>query len=133
MASKAGREEYHKFINKGLRSALHVLLDFPSVKVPVDHLLELMPHLQPRYDMGGGWGGGRGREGLGREKGNANLSGTETRHFTHGRLTRAFFVFVASPLQPAATTPFRRLIRSTRRASTSLRQWSSTTRRATAT
>lgn len=48
MASKAGREEYHKYIHRGLRSILHVLEDFPSLSVPVDHLLELLPHLQPR-------------------------------------------------------------------------------------
>lgn len=49
LVSKAAREEYNKYIFDGCRSIVVVLEEFPSIKMPVDHLLELLPALQPRY------------------------------------------------------------------------------------
>lgn len=40
---------YADWIVKNLRSIIHVLEDLPSVKIPLDHLLELLPRLNSRY------------------------------------------------------------------------------------
>lgn len=44
-----GKAMYSDFIMKSARSIVHVLEDLPSIKIPLDHLLELMPRLQARY------------------------------------------------------------------------------------
>lgn len=40
---------YLNYIVKNLRSIVHVLEDLPSVKIPLDHLLELLPRLNSRF------------------------------------------------------------------------------------
>ncbi len=40
---------YHKWAQHDCRNILAVLEDMPSVKVPIDHLCEMLPRLQPRY------------------------------------------------------------------------------------
>lgn len=44
-----GKHLYSDWIIKDCRSIVHVLEDLPSVKPPIDHLLELFPRLQARY------------------------------------------------------------------------------------
>ncbi|RWS02998.1 NADPH-cytochrome P450 reductase-like protein [Dinothrombium tinctorium] len=44
-----GKTFYSDYIIKNCRSIVHVLEEFPSLKVPLDHLLELLPRLQARY------------------------------------------------------------------------------------
>jgi NADPH-ferrihemoprotein reductase len=44
-----GRELYNSFIVKGCRHVTHILEDLPSCKPAIDHLLELLPRLQPRF------------------------------------------------------------------------------------
>nr|AKQ53336.1 NADPH-cytochrome P450 reductase [Tetranychus cinnabarinus] len=44
-----GKALYSEWIIKSARSIVHVLEDLPSCKIPLDHLLEFMPRLQPRY------------------------------------------------------------------------------------
>ena len=44
-----GKHLYSDWILKSCRSIVHVLEDLPSVKPDLDHLLELLPRLQPRY------------------------------------------------------------------------------------
>lgn len=40
---------YSNWIVKNLRSIVHILEDLPSVKIPIDHLLELLPRLNSRF------------------------------------------------------------------------------------
>lgn len=47
--SPEGKELYNDWILKDYRHILAVLEDLPSVKVPIDHLCEMLPKLQPRY------------------------------------------------------------------------------------
>lgn len=50
LASKQGREEYNDFVVKEGRSLAELLTEtFPSLKIPLNHLVALAPHLQPRY------------------------------------------------------------------------------------
>jgi len=49
LASEAGIEEYNKFIKNDQRTIYEVLHTFPSVNPPLDHILELLPRLAPRY------------------------------------------------------------------------------------
>jgi len=44
-----GREMYNSFIAKDCRHVTHILEDLPSCKPAIDHLLELLPRLQPRF------------------------------------------------------------------------------------
>jgi len=44
-----GREMYNGFIAKDCRHVTHILEDLPSCKPGIDHLLELLPRLQPRF------------------------------------------------------------------------------------
>ncbi|CAG2174762.1 unnamed protein product, partial [Oppiella nova] len=44
-----GKQLYAEWVIKNCRSIVHILEDLPSVKPPLDHLLELLPRLQPRY------------------------------------------------------------------------------------
>ena len=44
-----GRELYNNWIAKDCRHIAHILEDLPSCKIPMDHLLELLPRLQPRF------------------------------------------------------------------------------------
>ncbi|RWS20774.1 NADPH--cytochrome P450 reductase-like protein, partial [Leptotrombidium deliense] len=48
-SSDEGKLLYSDWIVKNCRSIVHVLEDFPSLKPPLDHLLELLPRLQARY------------------------------------------------------------------------------------
>jgi len=49
LASELGSEEYNKHIKTDQRTVYEVLAEFPSVNPPLDHLLELLPRLAPRY------------------------------------------------------------------------------------
>jgi len=44
-----GKSLYHKWIMDDVRHLQHILEDLPTCKPPVDHLLELLPRLQPRF------------------------------------------------------------------------------------
>ena len=44
-----GKALYQKWIVDDVRHLLHILEDLPTCKPPVDHLLELLPRLQPRF------------------------------------------------------------------------------------
>ena len=44
-----GRNLYNTFIVNGCRHITHILEDLPSCKPGIDHLLELLPRLQPRF------------------------------------------------------------------------------------
>lgn len=48
-SSDEGKALYSDWIIKDCRSIVHVLEDLPSVKPPIDHVLELLPRLQARY------------------------------------------------------------------------------------
>lgn len=43
------QELYNTYILKDMRTILEVLKDFPNLNPPIDHFLELLPRLQPRY------------------------------------------------------------------------------------
>lgn len=43
------QELYLSWVVKDHRSIIHILEDLPSLKPPLDHLLELLPRLQARY------------------------------------------------------------------------------------
>lgn len=47
--TEQSKQLYSNWIVKHLRSIVHVLEDLPSVKIPLDHLLELLPRLNSRY------------------------------------------------------------------------------------
>ena len=47
--SNEGRNIYNEFIVNSCRNIVHVLEDLPSCKPTIDHLLELLPRLQPRF------------------------------------------------------------------------------------
>lgn len=50
LASKQGREEYNRFVVQEGRSLAELITEsFPSVRLPLQHLINLAPHLQPRY------------------------------------------------------------------------------------
>ena len=44
-----GKQMYSQFIVNSCRNIVHVLEDLPSIKPPIDHLVELLPRLQPRF------------------------------------------------------------------------------------
>merc|ERR1719369_2612781 len=44
-----GRDMYNSFIVNDCRHVTHILEDLPSCKPAIDHLLELLPRLQPRF------------------------------------------------------------------------------------
>lgn len=44
-----GRDKYQTFIVDACRHITHILEDLPSCKPAMDHLLELLPRLQPRF------------------------------------------------------------------------------------
>lgn len=44
-----GKASYSEWIINSCRSIVHVLEDLPSVKPPIDHLIEFLQKLQPRY------------------------------------------------------------------------------------
>ncbi|KPM11726.1 NADPH-cytochrome P450 reductase-like protein [Sarcoptes scabiei] len=48
-ASEEGKQLYTDWIINDCRSIVHLLEDLPSVKPPIDHLLEYLHRLQPRY------------------------------------------------------------------------------------
>lgn len=48
-STEEGKHLYSDWVLKSCRSIVHVLEDLPSVKPKLDHLLELLPRLQPRY------------------------------------------------------------------------------------
>eukprot|EP00055_Hartaetosiga_balthica_P010127 m.42286 g.42286 ORF g.42286 m.42286 type:complete len:656 (+) comp7048_c0_seq1:67-2034(+) len=49
LVSKEGRKEFSVYVHDSIRTIIQVLDDFKSVSIPADHLLELLPRLQPRY------------------------------------------------------------------------------------
>jgi sulfite reductase alpha subunit-like flavoprotein len=46
LASTEHTDEYHEHVVKGTRTLLDVLTEMPSIKPPLDKLLELIPRLQ---------------------------------------------------------------------------------------
>merc|ERR1719323_2361837 len=44
-----GKANYQTWVVDGCRHLGHILSDLPSCKPPVDHVLELLPRLQPRF------------------------------------------------------------------------------------
>lgn len=48
-SSEEGKALYNEWVLKSCRSITHILEDLPSLKAPLDHLIELMPRLQARY------------------------------------------------------------------------------------
>ncbi|XP_055936551.1 NADPH--cytochrome P450 reductase-like isoform X1 [Argiope bruennichi] len=48
-SSEEGKKLYLSWVVKYCRSIIHILEDLPSLKPPIDHLLELLPRLQARY------------------------------------------------------------------------------------
>lgn len=48
-SSEEGKKLYLTWVVKDHRSIIHILEDIPSLKPPLDHLLELLPRLQARY------------------------------------------------------------------------------------
>lgn len=50
LASKEGRQEYHTFVEQAGRCLFELMTEtFPSLQIPLDHLINLAPRLQPRY------------------------------------------------------------------------------------
>ena len=49
LTSSDGRDDLHQYLHAEGRHLLQTLEDFPSVKMPVDLLFELLPRLQCRY------------------------------------------------------------------------------------
>ncbi|XP_062501211.1 NADPH--cytochrome P450 reductase-like isoform X2 [Corticium candelabrum] len=47
--SEEGKSEYNEWVIKDHRSIVEVLESMPSVRPPIDHVLELLPRLQARY------------------------------------------------------------------------------------
>ena len=47
--SQEGKNLYSEWIVDKCRNIVHILEDVPSCKPPIDHLLELLPRLQPRF------------------------------------------------------------------------------------
>jgi len=43
------QDYFNKYIQDDMRTVFEVLKDFPGVKPPVDHFLEVLPKLQPRF------------------------------------------------------------------------------------
>lgn len=48
-STEEGKHLYLTWVVKDHRSIIHILEDLPSLKPPLDHLLELLPRLQSRY------------------------------------------------------------------------------------
>ncbi|XP_054721254.1 NADPH--cytochrome P450 reductase-like [Uloborus diversus] len=48
-STEEGKSLYLNWVVKNCRSIIHILEDMPSLKPPLDHLLELLPRLQARY------------------------------------------------------------------------------------
>lgn len=48
-STEEGKNLYNEWILKSCRSIIHILEDLPSLRPPLDHLLELFPRLQARY------------------------------------------------------------------------------------
>ncbi len=44
-----GKEMYHSFVQASCRHITHILEDLPTCKPPIDHIMELLPRLQPRF------------------------------------------------------------------------------------
>jgi sulfite reductase alpha subunit-like flavoprotein len=49
LSSVEGSEELYRYCTREKRTFLEVLRDFPSVKLPLDRLIELIPRISPRY------------------------------------------------------------------------------------
>ena len=44
-----GKAMYQAWVVDSVRHITHILEDLPSCKPPIDHVLELLPRLQPRF------------------------------------------------------------------------------------
>ena len=44
-----GQSLYQSWVVDSCRHVTHILEDLPTCKPPVDHILELLPRLQPRF------------------------------------------------------------------------------------
>jgi len=44
-----GKARYQSWVVDSCRHLVHILLDLPSCRPPIDHILELLPRLQPRF------------------------------------------------------------------------------------
>eukprot|EP00124_Ichthyophonus_hoferi_P001833 Ihof_evm3s108 gene=Ihof_evmTU3s108 len=49
MASEEDQEEYTQWVLSDMRTFSQILTDLPSLQLPIDHLLEMLPRLQCRY------------------------------------------------------------------------------------
>lgn len=49
LTGKQGKEEFNKFITDPGRNLVEVLQELSSVQIPLEHFLEMVPRLQPRY------------------------------------------------------------------------------------
>jgi len=50
LCSKEGKEEYEKFVLHGTKSLFEMItIHFPSIKMPLNKFIQLVPRLQPRY------------------------------------------------------------------------------------
>ena len=47
--SQEGKDMYSEWVVECCRNIVHILEDMPSCKPPIDHLMELLPRLQPRF------------------------------------------------------------------------------------
>jgi methionine synthase reductase len=48
LTSRDGKAEFHSWVTSAERSILEVFQEFPSIKVPFEHLVQLLPRLSPR-------------------------------------------------------------------------------------
>ncbi len=48
LTSRDGKAEFHSWVTAAERSVLEVFQEFPSIKVPFEHLVQLLPRLAPR-------------------------------------------------------------------------------------
>eukprot|EP01138_Halocafeteria_seosinensis_P007869 gb/GECG01008040.1/.p1 GENE.gb/GECG01008040.1/~~gb/GECG01008040.1/.p1 ORF type:complete len:732 (+),score=118.34 gb/GECG01008040.1/:1-2196(+) len=49
LASSAGKHAFHDYVHGQQKSVWEVFQDFPSIRIPLNPLLEYLPRLQPRY------------------------------------------------------------------------------------
>ncbi|CAB4055578.1 POR [Lepeophtheirus salmonis] len=49
LSSREGKDLYQEYILDSTRNIVHILEDFPSLKIDIHHLMELLPRLQPRF------------------------------------------------------------------------------------
>ena len=48
LTSREGKEDFHAWVTSAQLSIMEVFQEFPSVQVPFEHLVQLLPRLSPR-------------------------------------------------------------------------------------